>query len=634
MTTPQEFVTLASVIEGVGVSAYLGAAADITSKAYLTAAGSILVTEALHQSAARGAVGEIPMANVFGTPMGLNAVYTIASGFITACPSSNVALPSVQLRHKTVGSVLWSQLASTAYLLAMEDAIRPDKQAFKAMYERHPTLPEHFDLDASFSNTILARGKSVWRTSHGSCDLPSFKQDFLNRHSTSAFSPWLLEDDNNHIAVLVLAWAYILSARWAAIIPGVSGPQYSHSQAEWNFHANSCEEAPNYHDSVAINLGDVDDDAARWWAAILSSERGWDLSISSDKGHILFTLSRCAKSQKLPPGYPAASFSATLAYLSSYCEFHNIFEKMHAALAATLLLPVAKFDNRKFQLPIPRVLRQNKASSKDIYNTPPWSNNLNQLDKLLTLSCNAVGTKAFLNSIFFEPDGECNICGAWLQGTFAFLDSDIIQSENSLLRVLMQRDPSLGFLWVEARLGWWKTDLNAAAWTGTLMSFIQQPVSTLLPETQAILRADECRLMYLSHDLFYTVPPLFPFAPFGSTSLTDTNIDVRLHANCGTSHCLEYEGLRSPLESNVAVNYDSLDNEDDDCSEMVTRNIFTWLRDEDGFPVAERAIYEHEWIDNLDSDDDEPITGETRSIVGGNLRGWLLKTMTKRSNSL
>jgi len=93
MTTPQEFVTLASVIEGVGVSAYLGAAADITSKAYLTAAGSILVTEALHQSAARGAVGEIPMANVFGTPMGLNAVYTIASGFITACPSSNVALP-------------------------------------------------------------------------------------------------------------------------------------------------------------------------------------------------------------------------------------------------------------------------------------------------------------------------------------------------------------------------------------------------------------------------------------------------------------------------------------------------------------------------------------------------------------
>jgi hypothetical protein len=93
MSTPQEFIAMASVIEGVGVSAYLGAAADITSKAYLTAAGSILVTEALHQSAARGAVGEIPMANVFGTPLGLNPVYTIASNFIASCPSSNMALP-------------------------------------------------------------------------------------------------------------------------------------------------------------------------------------------------------------------------------------------------------------------------------------------------------------------------------------------------------------------------------------------------------------------------------------------------------------------------------------------------------------------------------------------------------------
>lgn len=33
------------------------------------------------------------MANVFGTPLGLNPVYTIASSFITACPSTNAALP-------------------------------------------------------------------------------------------------------------------------------------------------------------------------------------------------------------------------------------------------------------------------------------------------------------------------------------------------------------------------------------------------------------------------------------------------------------------------------------------------------------------------------------------------------------
>jgi len=93
MLTPKEFVALAATVEGLGVSAYLGAAADITSKAYLTAAGSILVTEALHQSAARGANGQIPMANVFGTPLSPNAVFSIAAGFIKSCPSTNFALP-------------------------------------------------------------------------------------------------------------------------------------------------------------------------------------------------------------------------------------------------------------------------------------------------------------------------------------------------------------------------------------------------------------------------------------------------------------------------------------------------------------------------------------------------------------
>ena len=75
------------------------------------------------------------------------------------------------------------------------------------------------------------------------------------------------------------------------------------------------------------------------------------------------------------------------------------------------------------------------------------------------------------------------------------------------------------------------------------MSFIQEPVSILPPETEEISRADEYRLMYLSHDQYYIIPPLFPFAPFSTTAITDTNIDVRQHAQYKTSHGLEYEGL-------------------------------------------------------------------------------------------
>ncbi|KAH6706238.1 hypothetical protein BKA61DRAFT_558683 [Leptodontidium sp. MPI-SDFR-AT-0119] len=613
----------------------------------------------------------------------------------------------------------------------MEDAVCPNEQAFKAMYERgyctwfslyemtvadtknhlplwdclfqlenafpdHPSFPENLAVDASFSNTVIAVGISTWRTAQEPCDLPSFDQEFFipiasdrptiltisdPQQSTFVFPR---SEDDDHITLLILAWTYILSARWAEIIPGASGPEYSSFEAEWDDKNIPLERAPTGSTTAIVDLGDIDDDAARWWAAVLALEGGWNASIPSDKGPILhspwstklvseqhFTLSRGTKLRPLLTQYRAASFTTALRYLSNYCEFHNVAEQSHAALAATLLLPVARFDNRRVQLPTPRVRRKVRLNRETTCKTPAWSKNLNQLDKFLTLSCNAVGTKALLSSIFFDPGVACNICGAWLQGTFAFLDSDIImQDQHILLRVLMKRDPSLGFLWLgafiigaktrslqEARQAWWKIDLHVAAWTGTLMSFIQEPVSTLAPGTKELSRADECRLMYLSHDQYYTTPPLFPFPPFGSTAITDTNIDVRQHAQCETSHGLEYEGLtwrcrsgqrttttfpRIPFRTkdgqltngNISITYDKLDNEDDDCSEMVTRNIFTWLRDDDGFPIAERAIREHEWIDNLDSDDDCPITGDAQSTAGGNLHGWLLKTMTKRSNSL
>ena len=92
-TDAKSFVSLASVLEGVGVSAYLGGAGLITSKAYLGVAGSILVTESLHQSVQRFNLGEVAPANPYGTALGLNPVYTLAAAFIKACPSSNPALP-------------------------------------------------------------------------------------------------------------------------------------------------------------------------------------------------------------------------------------------------------------------------------------------------------------------------------------------------------------------------------------------------------------------------------------------------------------------------------------------------------------------------------------------------------------
>lgn len=92
-TDVKSFITLSSVLEGVGTSAYLGGAGVITDPANLGVAASILVTEAIHTSLQRAVLGEVAAANPYGTALGLNAVFTLAAAFIKSCPATNAPLP-------------------------------------------------------------------------------------------------------------------------------------------------------------------------------------------------------------------------------------------------------------------------------------------------------------------------------------------------------------------------------------------------------------------------------------------------------------------------------------------------------------------------------------------------------------
>jgi hypothetical protein len=85
----QAFVATASVLEGVGVSAYLGAAGLIASKAYLTAAGSILTSESRHNAYLRSILGARPFPQSFDVPLDYDEVQTMAYPFFVSCPSDN-----------------------------------------------------------------------------------------------------------------------------------------------------------------------------------------------------------------------------------------------------------------------------------------------------------------------------------------------------------------------------------------------------------------------------------------------------------------------------------------------------------------------------------------------------------------
>ncbi|GAP91693.1 putative immunoglobulin variable region used by the ITC63b heavy chain [Rosellinia necatrix] len=611
----------------------------------------------------------------------------------------------------------------------MEDALRPTDEAFKAFYEKgyetwfrlwrkasqghdlpetclrfEDVFPQHPHLPAGIQlgEYGMVNARTTWFASQGCCDLPSFELRFqslagvhkplaidLEQKPSSPFPRWL--EDHDHLTVLVLAWAYVLSARWAEIISQASGPEYLESLAPWE-ETTVRDDQNNNAPSIVIDIGNANHNAARWWSAVLAPGRGWKVSATHKNSRlaspwsltldprIRFVLAGEASTTDFMPSLPA-TFTDAIGYIEDYVALHNASRQNQVAFATALLLPLANLDDRKVVLPVPQT-SHTKSSEGPLSQTPIWGNDLRQFDRLLTLSCNAHGMRAILGSVFYEPNIPSHVCGAWLQGTLALLQSDFARDPDVLARMFFLRSPHLACLWLggivsgahapfvrnaDALLGFNRIDLHAAAWTETLHSFIQEPVSRLPADATSISRADECRLMYLSDETHRDIPPIFPYPPLGDIPLHDTDLGVRAHAHCPGTHGLMYSSIAWPCENGrkeiqaaprlllagcepdadaapdeapIAINYDRLDREMDE-SEPVTRNIFCWMRDADGFPVSERDIYRHEWIWGWDSDDDCSSLhpeGNGMSTAGWNIPvragRWQSRVATKRCNSL
>ncbi|KLJ07025.1 hypothetical protein EMPG_17479 [Blastomyces silverae] len=578
----------------------------------------------------------------------------------------DVVRPSAE-KSRTVyeqGFCIWTRLHARA---RQEPSLPQTCFHIQAAVRQLPPLVHDLDLKCEY-NCLYATGTSIWETSREQCKLPPVEKRLelpvsinhptrltLSESLELTYQKWFKHEEN-HLSVLILAWSYIFSACWVEFMPGAK-LTYTEKHAE--FDNNQGDEQTQ----VMMDIGDVDDDAARWWAAVLSPGEGWQAYLTWERAKfrsrwstVLETKAKFTLSCRKPlcnMSTTAASFTTAVHFLTEYCNLHNIIDQTLAALSSAWFLPSLHTKKNPFSLPKPdsqKKKRLKQAISEPAERKQPGfisEQIVPELDKLLTLSCNTRGLRSLLSSVFYESRIPCNAVSPWLQSAFSVLDS-VEDDDHILAHILMNRVPQVSFLWLggiivgthknvlqDGRFGLIPLELHAASWCGVTQSFLQEPVSQPpITNNGALLRSDECRLLYLTQAERHGRWPVSPWMPFGSTALEDAEIEVRLHAQC-TGHGLQYADWRwacrngklvyplcvKPTISahppaqhpaiSTPIRYEALNLEDESASENATRNIFGWLRF-DGYPPRERGISNHEWMNLDESDDESPSLNESK----------------------
>jgi hypothetical protein len=505
----------------------------------------------------------------------------------------------------------------------MEDAVRPSNEAFsKILYKSigfwsshlnaantTPSVPPScFDLQGLVKHTpsylghgpmsktdqiildytetsykgesqLHVNGYSSWTTSTGvHCRLEQKKLPLkllLGTHKPLRVQfmeqTLLLEwpgdaNKGNYVGILVLAWAYVLSAKWMDILRGV----YGHESHVGFGDADMSSSHQREHIDVDVDLGDDvgDEEEVYWWNAILSFNTGYKVT-TYNKGKSYFapwSISvldgqyRFRTKPDLTPRNPIESPSSdtALEYLSRFCIYHNLHDESMAALSAALLIPPLEANGKVAFLPVPRKSIDPATPSRPVNPLEdPVLKLKPRLSHYMTLSCNTWGLQSLLCSTFFEPDVECNLVSPWLNPAFEIINPLIGKQEYvTIVNILANRRPRLAPLWlgavimgvakstlVEIRIGLVAIDYHAVAWTDTIQSFITLTTITMRAgagKRDAIRREDEFRLLFIAGGDRFACGPLGVWKPFGETRKEDADLEYTANAVMDMSFKYEY----------------------------------------------------------------------------------------------
>lgn len=176
----------------------------------------------------------------------------------------------------------------------------------------------------------------------------------------------------NFTGILSIAWAYILSTHLIETQQQKgAGVIYTNSTA-CSQHGDVMDRNANAAPSIEIDIGKVDENAGRWWAAILAPNHGWKAIVTKTKGEVY--LSPWSLTLEGEPGFsigwqdtatldpgsaacsPPSSQTA-LRLLAEFCSLHDLGKQLLAAFPAALTFPTHKQYEMAIELPRPTMAK-------------------------------------------------------------------------------------------------------------------------------------------------------------------------------------------------------------------------------------------------------------------------------------
>ncbi len=328
-------------------------------------------------------------------------------------------------------------------------------------------------------------GFSSWENSNPTCQLTTrientqrlplrgIKPIVFKISTSSNFLVWE-GSRNNGIALLVLGWAYILSA----------------SLAE---RQDLCiiykETSQSYHRVKQINLDYASSQELAWWRAITRPGIGWSIQGDQVAPWAIYVEDLGLEVlgngiSKQSPTAPTASQAAQ--YLDRLCRAFGLGTQRSAALAAALSLPLHSTAARP-TIELPKPSLSSRVTSPENSKPPE----LALLNYYMTLSLSPRILGSSLWSVFWEPDVPCNFAGAWVGPILAVL-GPIIQDNNLELLAKVLSATRMAPLWLGITLcgrqaiinsitpslrqgrsySHTQPNIDAAAWTNAPQSFM------------------------------------------------------------------------------------------------------------------------------------------------------------------